>query len=49
MPRTSISTPEVTSAMVGRNMLTVLTHLAKDGALVVDAGDEITGAMLVKQ
>jgi H+-translocating NAD(P) transhydrogenase subunit alpha len=35
------------SAMFGRNMLTVLTHLAKDGALVVDEGDEITKAMLV--
>jgi len=37
------------SAMFGRNVFTVLQYLAKDGALVVDAGDEVTGAMLVKQ
>jgi H+-translocating NAD(P) transhydrogenase subunit alpha len=37
------------SAMFGRNTLTVLQHLAKDGALVVDEEDEITKAMLVKQ
>ena len=35
------------SQMLSRNVLTLVTHLMKDNALVLDAGDEITGAMLV--
>jgi NAD(P) transhydrogenase subunit alpha len=35
------------SQMFGRNILALLQHLVKDGALVLDAADEITGAMLV--
>jgi NAD/NADP transhydrogenase alpha subunit len=31
--------------MFSRNVLTFLQHLTKDGALHVDLGDEITGAM----
>ena len=34
------------SQMFGRNMLELLKHLVKDGALVVDPADEITGAMM---
>jgi NAD(P) transhydrogenase subunit alpha len=34
--------------MFGRNVLTLLQHLiTKEGALVLDPADEITGAMLV--
>jgi NAD(P) transhydrogenase subunit alpha len=36
------------SQMFGKNVLALVTHLSsKDGALVVDAADEITGAMTV--
>lgn len=35
------------SQMFGRNILALLQHLVKDGALVLDPADEITGAMLV--
>jgi proton-translocating NAD(P)+ transhydrogenase subunit alpha len=35
------------SQMYGRNVTTLLQHLAKDGAASVDPADEITGAMLV--
>jgi NAD(P) transhydrogenase subunit alpha len=33
--------------MFGRNILALLQHLVKDGSLVLDPSDEITGAMLV--
>lgn len=37
------------SQMFGRNVLTLIQHLVdKDGKLVVDANDEITGAMILK-
>ncbi len=40
--------PHHASQMFGRNVLTLLQHLIdKEGVLVVDANDEITGAMLV--
>ena len=35
------------SQMYSKNVLTLLQHLIKDGTLVVDPADEITGAMLV--
>jgi NAD(P) transhydrogenase subunit alpha len=35
------------SQMFGRNIFELLKHLVKDGALQVDAADEITGAMLM--
>jgi NAD(P) transhydrogenase subunit alpha len=35
------------SQMLSRNILTLLQHLTKDGALHIDPSDEITGAMLV--
>ena len=35
------------SQMFGRNILALLQHLVKDGAIVLDPADEITGAMLV--
>ena len=35
------------SQMFGRNILALLQHLVKDGAMVLDPADEITGAMLV--
>ena len=41
------SLPLHASQMFSRNVLTLLQHLIKDGALVVDPADEITGAMLV--
>lgn len=42
------SVPYHASQMFGRNVLTLLQHLiTKDGALVLDPADEITGAMLV--
>ena len=42
------SVPLHASQMYGRNVLTLLQHLAgKDGAFVVDLADEITGAMAV--
>jgi NAD(P) transhydrogenase subunit alpha len=40
------TTPAHASAMFGRNVLTLLQHLAtKEGALQLDVSDEITGAM----
>ena len=40
--------PYHASQMFGRNVLTLLQHLiTKEGALVIDPADEITGAMLV--
>ena len=41
------SVPFHASQMFGRNVLTLLQHLVKDGNLNIDANDEITGAMLV--
>jgi NAD(P) transhydrogenase subunit alpha len=35
------------SQMYGRNVTTVLQHLAKDGKLAIDPADEIAGPMLV--
>jgi len=35
------------SQMYSRNLQTLLQHLVKEGALVVDLADEITGAMVV--
>jgi NAD(P) transhydrogenase subunit alpha len=35
------------SQMFGKNVLALVTHLTKDGALVIDPADEITGAMTV--
>jgi NAD(P) transhydrogenase subunit alpha len=35
------------SQMFGRNILELLKHIVKDGALVLDVGDEITGAMMM--
>ena len=35
------------SQMFGRNILELLKHLVKDGALTLDANDEITGAMMM--
>jgi len=35
------------SQMFGRNILELLKHLVKDGALVLDPSDEITGAMMM--
>jgi NAD(P) transhydrogenase subunit alpha len=35
------------SQMFGRNILELLKHLVRDGALTIDANDEITGAMLM--
>ena len=35
------------SQMFGRNILALLQHLVKDGAVLLDPADEITGAMLV--
>ena len=37
--------PTHASQMYSRNVLTLLQHLTKNGALVVDLNDEITGAM----
>jgi NAD(P) transhydrogenase subunit alpha len=41
------SVPFHASQMFGRNILELLKHLLKDGALQLDASDEITGAMLM--
>ena len=42
------SVPFHASQMFAKNVLTLLQHLiTKEGALVVDPADEITGAMLV--
>jgi NAD(P) transhydrogenase subunit alpha len=35
------------SQMFGRNILELMKHLVKDGALVIDKTDEITGAMMM--
>ena len=35
------------SQMFGRNILDLMKHLVKDGALVLAASDEITGAMMM--
>jgi len=39
--------PYHASQMFGRNVVTLLQHLIKDGAIDIDPADEITGAMLV--
>ncbi len=39
--------PTHASQMFSRNMVTLLVHLIKDGAVTVDLADEITGAMIV--
>ena len=41
------SVPYHASQMFGRNILTLLQHLIKDGAVNIDPADEITGAMLI--
>jgi NAD(P) transhydrogenase subunit alpha len=41
------SVPFHASQMFGKNVLALVTHLSKDGALVIDAADEITGPMTV--
>ena len=41
------SVPLHASQMYSRNLLTLLQHLLKDGAPVLDLADEITGAMVV--
>jgi len=41
------SVPFHASQMFGRNILALLQHLVKDGTLVLDPADEITGAMLM--
>jgi NAD(P) transhydrogenase subunit alpha len=35
------------SQMFGRNIIEFLKHLVKDGQAQLDAGDEITGAMMM--
>ena len=39
--------PMHASQMFSRNVLTLLQHLIRDGALTIDPADEITGAMLL--
>ena len=41
------SVPFHASQMFSKNVLALVTHLSRDGALVLDAGDEITGPMTV--
>jgi len=41
------SVPTHASQMFGRNVLTLLQHLIKDGAVKIDLDDEITGPMCV--
>jgi len=41
------SVPFHASQMFSKNVLALVTHLSRDGALVVDAADEITGPMTV--
>ena len=41
--------PMHASQMFSRNMLALLQHLIRDGALVLDPADEITGPMLLTQ
>ena len=41
------SVPYHASQMFGKNVLALLTHLARDGTLAIDATDEIAGAMTV--
>jgi H+-translocating NAD(P) transhydrogenase subunit alpha len=36
------------SQMFGRNIFELMKHLVKDGAVVIDPADEITGAMMLK-
>jgi len=43
----SSSLPYHASQMFGRNVLALLQHLIREGALVIDQHDEITGAMLI--
>ncbi|MHB1223935.1 MAG: NAD(P) transhydrogenase subunit alpha [Gemmatimonadaceae bacterium] len=40
--------PQHASQMFSRNVETFVKHLVKDGALVIDESDEITGAMLCR-
>ena len=35
------------SQMFSKNVFALITHLSRDGALIVDAADEITGPMTV--
>jgi len=39
--------PTHASQMFGRNVLTLLQHLMKDGAITIDVKDEIAGPMCV--
>ena len=41
------SVPTHASQMFGRNVLTLLQHLIKDGSVKIDLEDEITGPMCV--
>ena len=41
------SVPFHASQMFSKNVLALVTHLSRDGALVIDASDEITGPMTV--
>ena len=41
------SVPFHASQMFSKNVVALVTHLSKDGALVIDAADEITGPMTV--
>jgi NAD(P) transhydrogenase subunit alpha len=41
------SVPTHASQMFGRNVLTLLQHLMKDGAVAIDVKDEIAGPMCV--
>jgi len=43
------SVPFHASQMFGRNVLTLLQHLLKDGNVMIDLDDEITGAMVVTE
>src|SRR5689334_9231364 len=43
------SVPFHASQMFGRNVLTLLQHLLKDGNVLIDLDDEITGAMVVTE
>ena len=47
-PRNLAATvPRDASTLYARNLLVVIEHLVEDGALRIDPGDEITGAMLL--
>jgi NAD(P) transhydrogenase subunit alpha len=41
------SVPTHASQMFGKNVLTLLQHLMKDGAVTIDVNDEIAGPMCV--